>query len=209
MIKITPDPNGDPTQGKRPVSSEKNDKLHYDRMMENALRGVVREALETAAATGLPGEHHFYVTFRTDYPEVDIPARLKQRHPDEMTIVLQHQFWDLKVEADRFGVTLSFDRVHERLIVPYAAITAFVDPSVQFGLQFPASTPPAAKDRSGTGEGNRKKRQQKAEAPAEHAGRRARASWRSTPSARRIDAQFGRAISSNCDAGINPADHAG
>lgn len=129
----------------RPVSSEKNDKLHYDRMMENALRGVVREALETAAATGLPGEHHFYITFRTDFPEVDIPARLKQRHPDEMTIVLQHQFWDLKVDTDRFGVTLSFDRVHERLIVPYAAITAFVDPSVQFGLQFPASTPPAAK----------------------------------------------------------------
>ncbi|MBC8793269.1 MAG: hypothetical protein C6Y20_16845 [Tagaea sp. CACIAM 22H2] len=110
-------------------------------MMENALRGVVREALETAAATGLPGEHHFYITFRTEFPEVDIPARLKQRHPDEMTIVLQHQFWDLKVDADRFGVTLSFDRVHERLTVPYAAITAFVDPSVQFGLQFPASTP--------------------------------------------------------------------
>lgn len=123
------------------MSSEKNDKLHYDRMMENALRGVVREALETAAATGLPGEHHFYITFRTEFPEVDIPARLKQRHPDEMTIVLQHQFWDLKVDADRFGVTLSFDRVHERLTVPYAAITAFVDPSVQFGLQFPASTP--------------------------------------------------------------------
>lgn len=127
------------------MSSDKNDKLHYDRMMENALRGVVREALETAAATGLPGEHHFYITFRTDYPEVDIPARLKQRHPDEMTIVLQHQFWDLKVEAERFGVTLSFDRVHERLIVPYASITAFVDPSVQFGLQFPASMPPATK----------------------------------------------------------------
>ncbi len=123
------------------MSSEKNDKLHYDRMMENALRGVVREALETAAATGLPGEHHFYITFRTEFPEVDIPARLKQRHPDEMTIVLQHQFWDLKVDADRFGVTLSFDRVHERLTIPYAAITAFVDPSVQFGLQFPASTP--------------------------------------------------------------------
>lgn len=123
------------------MSSEKNDKLHYDRMMENALRGVVREALETAAATGLPGEHHFYITFRTEFPEADIPARLKQRHPDEMTIVLQHQFWDLKVDADRFGVTLSFDRVHERLTIPYAAITAFVDPSVQFGLQFPASTP--------------------------------------------------------------------
>jgi uncharacterized protein len=127
------------------VSNEKNDKLHYDRMMENALRGVVREALETAAATGLPGEHHFYVTFRTDFPAVDIPARLKQRHPEEMTIVLQHQFWDLKIDPDRFAVTLSFDRVHERLVVPFASITAFVDPSVQFGLQFPAGSAPAAK----------------------------------------------------------------
>ncbi len=149
----------------RPVSSEKNDKLHYDRMMENALRGVVREALETAAAAGLPGEHHFYITFRTDYPAVEIPARLKQRHPDEMTIVLQHQFWDLKVDPDRFGVTLSFDRVHERLTVPYAAITAFVDPSVQFGLQFPASTPapkvePEPAKESAKGEA-------KAEAPTE------------------------------------------
>jgi uncharacterized protein len=123
--------------------TDKQDKLHYDRMMENALRGVVREALETVAATGLPGD--FYVTFRTEHPGVEMPARLRQRHPEEMTIVLQHQYWDLKVEAERFGVTLSFDRVHERLIVPFAAITAFVDPSVQFGLQFPAGQAPAAK----------------------------------------------------------------
>jgi uncharacterized protein len=128
------------------VTTDKTDKLHYDRMMENALRGVVREALETVVATGLPGEHHFYVTFRTEHAGVEIPPRLRQRHPEEMTIVLQHQFWDLKVEAERFQVTLSFDRVHERLVVPYAALTAFVDPSVQFGLQFPAGqTPTAAK----------------------------------------------------------------
>jgi hypothetical protein len=127
------------------VKSDKPDRLHYDRMMENALRGVVREALETAAAAGLPGEHHFYVTFRTEHPGVDMPARVRQRHREEMTIVLQHQYWDLKIEAERFQVTLSFDRVHERLVIPFAAITAFVDPSVQFGLQFPAGQAPSVK----------------------------------------------------------------
>jgi len=111
--------------------------MQYDRMMENALRSVVREALGVAAAAGLPGEHHFYVTFRTDYPGVEIPARLRSRHPEEMTIVLQHQFWGLEAGENQFSVTLSFDRVHEQLTIPFAAITAFVDPSVQFGLQFP------------------------------------------------------------------------
>jgi hypothetical protein len=119
------------------VADAANDKMQYDRMMENALRSVVREALGVAAAAGLPGEHHFYVTFRTDYPGVEIPARLRSRHPEEMTIVLQHQFWGLEVDANEFQVTLSFDRVHETLKIPLAAITAFVDPSVQFGLQFP------------------------------------------------------------------------
>lgn len=119
------------------MADASNDKMQYDRMMENALRSVVREALGVAAAAGLPGEHHFYVTFRTDYPGVEIPARLRSRHPEEMTIVLQHQFWGLEVDAQAFQVTLSFDRVHETLKIPLAAITAFVDPSVQFGLQFP------------------------------------------------------------------------
>jgi hypothetical protein len=116
------------------------DSLHYERMMERALRGVIREALTVAAKTGLPGEHHFYLTFRTGDAGVEIPPRLHQRHPDEMTIVLQHQFWGLEVGEERFSVTLSFDRVHERLTIPYSAITAFVDPSVQFGLQFPSTT---------------------------------------------------------------------
>jgi hypothetical protein len=119
------------------VADASNDKMQYDRMMEGALRSVVREALGVAAAAGLPGEHHFDVTFRTDYPGVEIPARLRSRHPEEMTIVLQHQFWDLAVDAHQFEVTLSFDRVHETLKIPLAAVTAFVDPSVQFGLQFP------------------------------------------------------------------------
>ncbi len=126
------------------MADKPTDKLHYERMMENALRGVIREALTVAAATGLPAEHHFYLTFRTESPGVDIPARLRARHPEEMTIVLQHQFWGLEVGEERFSVTLSFDRVHERLTIPFAAITAFVDPSVQFGLQFPGSTGAAA-----------------------------------------------------------------
>ena len=105
--------------------------------MEGALREVVRAALAEAAAKGLPGQHHFYVTFRTDHPGVELAASLRQRYPAEMTIVLQYQFWGLQVGAELFEVTLSFDGKHERLVIPFAAISAFVDPSVQFGLQFP------------------------------------------------------------------------
>lgn len=108
----------------------------YNAMVENALRGVVRDALRRASETGMPGNHHFYVTFRTDQPGVDIPSYLHERYPDEMTIVLQHQFWGLDAGVDRFEVTLSFNKVPERLVVPYAAVTGFADPSVQFGLQF-------------------------------------------------------------------------
>ncbi|MEL3890275.1 ClpXP protease specificity-enhancing factor SspB [Ferrovibrio sp. MS7] len=110
--------------------------LDYNLLVENALRGAVRDALKRAAEFGLPGNHHFYVTFRTDQPGVEIPAYLRERYPDEMTIVLQHQFWGLEPGEDKFQVTLSFNKVPERLVVPYAALTAFADPSVQFGLQF-------------------------------------------------------------------------
>jgi hypothetical protein len=113
--------------------------LRYDSMVENALRGVVRRALAYAAERGLPGDHHFYISFRTTHPGVDIPAALRARYPEEMTIVLQHQFWGLDVGEEAFGVTLSFSDVPERLTVPFAAITAFADPSVRFGLQFDAS----------------------------------------------------------------------
>lgn len=113
----------------------------YERMMDRALRSVMRDAIAQAAERGLPGEHHFYVTFRTDHPGTRIPATLKQRFPREMTIVLQYQFWGLEVEGEGFGVTLSFDSKHERLEIPFAAVTAFVDPSVQFGLQFQAVAP--------------------------------------------------------------------
>jgi hypothetical protein len=107
-------------------------------MVENALRGVVRQALAQVAEHGLPGEHHFYVTFRTDHPGVVMPESLKERYPREMTIVLQHQFWDLQVGEDAFQVTLTFNNVSEQLSIPFEAIAAFADPSVRFGLQFDA-----------------------------------------------------------------------
>lgn len=119
------------------------DGLRYEQMMEAAMRGVMREALVQVAETGLPGQHHFYITFRTEYPGAEIPPRLAQRYPREMTIVLQYQFWGLAVLDDHFKVTLSFDKLKERLVVPFAAVTSFVDPSVQFALQFPGSEPPA------------------------------------------------------------------
>jgi len=112
------------------------DLMRYDRMVEGAMRGVMIEALRRAADKGLPGDHHFYISFRTDHPEVEIGPALRARYAEEMTIVLQHQFWNLDVGNDRFSVTLSFNQVHETLVVPYAAITAFADPSVKFGLQF-------------------------------------------------------------------------
>ncbi|MBL8709068.1 MAG: hypothetical protein JNL25_07745 [Rhodospirillaceae bacterium] len=112
------------------------DWLRYDQMVEDALRGVVRRALTEAAASGLPGDHHFYITFRTDSPVVRIPGHLKAQYPREMTIVLQHQFWDLHVAEDSFTVTLSFGGKHEPLFIPYEAIVSFADPSVKFALQF-------------------------------------------------------------------------
>jgi uncharacterized protein len=110
--------------------------LRYDKMVENALRSVVRDALAVTAERGLPGAHHFYITFRTDYAGVDIPDFLRAQYPQEMTIVLEHQFWGLEVDTVKFGVTLSFHSQAQRLIVPLAAITAFADPSVKFGLEF-------------------------------------------------------------------------
>ena len=112
------------------------DLLRYDKMVEVALRGVVREALARTAANGLPGAHHFYITFKTGFDGVEMPASLRSQHPDDMTIVLEHQFWDLHVEEERFGVTLSFAGKSERLVIPFEAILSFADPAVKFGLQF-------------------------------------------------------------------------
>ncbi len=110
--------------------------LSYERMVEDALRGVLRQALRITQAQGLPGQHHFYITFETTQPGVNIAASLKALHPNEMTIVLQHQFWDLQVFEDYFEITLSFSGVQQRLVVPFAAVTAFADPHAKFGLQF-------------------------------------------------------------------------
>ncbi len=112
------------------------DTLQYDKMVESALRGVVRQALIYISKNGLPGNHHFYLTFRTDHPGVDISESLRAQYPNDMTVVLQHQYWGLEVNDDHFVVNLSFNNIPERLQVPYAAMMSFVDPSVKFGLQF-------------------------------------------------------------------------
>lgn len=120
------------------------DLLRYDKMVEAALRGVVREALARTAAKGLPGAHHFYITFRTHFPGLALPDYLESQYPEEMTVVLEHQFWDLEVCEDSFSVTLSFQNRPERLTIPFEAITAFADPAVKFGLQFQVSEGEAA-----------------------------------------------------------------
>jgi hypothetical protein len=108
----------------------------YDLLAQNALKGVVREALRIAETTGLPGEHHFYIAFNTRHPAVGLSEKISQRYPREMTIVLQHQYWNLHVFEDRFEVELSFDNVPEHLVIPFDAVKGFLDPAVQFGLQF-------------------------------------------------------------------------
>lgn len=112
------------------------DLMRYDLIAQEALRGVVRAALQKVARTGLPGDHHFYIAIKTRAPGVRISERLLEKYPEEITIVLQHQFWGLDVGEDRFVVELSFDNIPEKLFVPYNAISGFFDPSVQFGLQF-------------------------------------------------------------------------
>lgn len=113
------------------------DEMHYEQLAQDALRGVIRSALERAALPdGIPGAHHFYVTFKTRAPGVNVPPDILAKYPDEMTVVLQHQYWDLTVEADRFSVMLKFGGMPKVLAMPYTAVTRFYDPSVQFLLQF-------------------------------------------------------------------------
>ncbi len=117
------------------------DMIRYDILVQEALRGVMRKVMTEVVQAGLPGDHHFYIAFSTGGPGVRVSQRLRQRYPDEMTIVLQHQFRDLVVNEQGFEVTLSFGGVAERLEVPFSAVKGFFDPSVQFGLQFePEST---------------------------------------------------------------------
>ena len=127
------------------------DHIRYDILAQAALRGVVRTVLADAAKKGLPGEHHFKITFNTVAQGVRLSERMRTRYPQEMTIVLQHQFWDLKVRDDDFEVGLSFGGVAERVVVPFDAVTAFYDPAVQFGFQFETiEGTPAVADRNGT-----------------------------------------------------------
>ena len=112
------------------------DQIRYDLLTQQALRGVVRSVLIDTAKKGLPGDHHFYISFDTKADGVQMSDRLRAQYPEEMTIILQHQFWDLKVSEDDFEVGLSFGGVPERLTVPFGAVNGFFDPSVQFGLQF-------------------------------------------------------------------------
>jgi len=139
------------------------DLIRYDLLVQDALRSVVRKVLSDTARTGLIGEHHFNIAFKTSAPGVVVPAAIKQRFPDEMSIILQHEFWDLVVTQDAFEVSLNFSRKPERLTVPFDAITAFTDPTVPFGFKLeprvteaperqldgarraPAPPPPAAK----------------------------------------------------------------
>ena len=117
----------------RPVMT---DQIRYDLLTQQALRGVVHSVLTDTAKKGLPGDHHFYISFDTRADGVHMSDRLRAQYPEEMTIILQHQFWDLKVDEEEFEVGLSFGGVPERLTVPFEAINGFFDPSVQFGLQF-------------------------------------------------------------------------
>lgn len=115
---------------------KKKTTIDYEAHVQNALRRVVYDVLQLAEKDGLPGTHHFYISFTTDYPGVDIPEYLREEYPDEITIVLQYEYWDLEVTDDYFSVTLCFNDINERLTIPYHAIISFVDPSVKFGLQF-------------------------------------------------------------------------
>lgn len=113
--------------------------FQYDKLIQKALVSVVRDVLEDVAQNGLTNNHHFYIRFRTDHPRVSIPAFLKERHPEEVMIVIQYQYWNLKVYSDHFVVNLSFNGVQETLNIAFDALTAFVDPSVKFALQFTPS----------------------------------------------------------------------
>jgi len=116
------------------------DYIGYEELTDRALRSVVREALKTVLKRGLVGGHHFYITYKTQHPGVEMPDFLRERYPEEITIVMQNQFGGLRVEDDFFEVTLSFQKIPAALHVPFGALTAFVDPGVQFGLQFKGAT---------------------------------------------------------------------
>ena len=136
------------------MADEPEDLIRYDVLAQEALRGVVRKVLQETAKAGLPGEHHFYISFATHHPGVRLSTRMREQYPDEMTIVVQHQYWDLKANDHGFEIGLSFNDIPENLLVPYAAIRGFFDPSVQFGLQFETQDEPAAEGDEGAETGS-------------------------------------------------------
>ncbi len=140
------------------------DLIGYNALVENGLRTVVREALRRVAEEGWPGTHHAYLTFRTGAPGVAVPDFLRQRYPEELTIVLQHQFWGLEVGEESFSVTLSFNKVGQRITVPFAALTSYADPSIKFGLQFGQALQPGRKA------GAKRRRPAAADAPPDARG---------------------------------------
>ncbi|GIL01023.1 MAG: hypothetical protein BroJett030_09220 [Alphaproteobacteria bacterium] len=119
------------------------DLIRYDILAQEALRGVIRKVLDEVARAGLPGDHHFFITFLTTHPGVRLSKRMRERYPEEMTIVIQHTFWNLEVTDTAFEIDLSFDDIRERLRIPFAAVRGFFDPSVKFGLQFDIAAEPA------------------------------------------------------------------
>ena len=139
LLRIS-DPQHQPSDE---ITSMATDLIRYDVLARDALRGVLRRVLMDAAEHGLPGDHHFYITFQSTADGVKLSPRLMAQYPEEMTVILQHQFWDLVVTEDRLEVGLSFGGVPERLVVPFSAIKSFLDPSVQFGLQFETGEPAA------------------------------------------------------------------
>ena len=120
------------------------EKIDYPALLQDALRDAVRRVLEQVAEYGLPGEHHLYIGFRTDFPGVEVPRGLRQQYPEEVTVNLQNQFWGLEVTPEAFSVILAFGGSRQRILVPFAALTAFADPSADFGLRFEAMTPSSA-----------------------------------------------------------------
>src|SRR5690242_971091 len=160
-------------------SMQMKDHIRYDVLARDAMRAVLRRVLEDAAKQGLPGDHHFYITFLTQAEGVKLSPRLLAQYPNEMTIILQHQFWDLVVAEDHFEVGLSFGSIPEKLVVPFAAIKAFLDPSVQFGLTFEigeaaagtaspaAPAPPAPPEKDNKGKTESTSQDDKAPATAE------------------------------------------
>lgn len=112
------------------------DHIDYPYLIDQAMRGVVREVLRKVQTSGLPADHHFFISFATNHPDVKMSEQLRAKYPSEITIVMQHQFWDLKVDDKGFGVSMSFGGVPEKLAVPFSALTGFADPSIKFGLQF-------------------------------------------------------------------------